>query len=64
MLIPGTSQDGGLEEDEDSFLASHDFSKCLPSGKFSSIEGTLESISPSRKPPRWIGRTLAGTRPG
>ena len=64
MLIPGTSQDRGREEDQDSFLVSHGFSKCLPSSKFSSIEGALESISPSRKPPRWIGRTLAGTRPG
>lgn len=64
MLIPGTSQDRGREEDEDSFLASHGFSKCLSSSKFSSIAGTLESISPSRKPPRRLGRTLGGVGAG
>ena len=32
--------------------------------KLSSIEGTLESISPSRKPSRLIGRTLVGAGPG
>ena len=64
MLIPVTSQDQSREEDEDSFLASHGFSKCLPSSKFSSTDGTLESILPSRKPPQLIGRTLVGAGPG